>query len=176
MICFHSMKRKARRLAGRKNGARSRRRDQCEWRFPTSTSTDWAAGPEHMIVQPRRSRTSSAGIHIGQTLVRRFCDFLAHEIRPAFSEPVYVNGSFVTDKEAPEDVDGRFSTCDRRPRPGSCQESSSWQEKESDSIRNTALISGSTFPGPTTSPTSFGILARRPPGTKDWTPGIGREF
>ena len=40
-----------------------------------------------------------------QTLVRRFCDFLAHEIRPAFSEPVYVNGSFVTDKEAPEDVD-----------------------------------------------------------------------
>ena len=38
-------------------------------------------------------------------LVRRLSRFLAREIRHRFSEPVYVDGSFVTDKETPDDVD-----------------------------------------------------------------------
>jgi hypothetical protein len=38
-------------------------------------------------------------------LTRRFSDCLVREVRSRFSEPVYVNGSFVTDKETPEDVD-----------------------------------------------------------------------
>ena len=38
-------------------------------------------------------------------LVRRLSDFLVREIRHRFSEPVYVDGSFVTDKETPDDVD-----------------------------------------------------------------------
>ena len=38
-------------------------------------------------------------------LVRRLSDFLAREIRHRFSEPVYVDGSFVTDKQTPDDVD-----------------------------------------------------------------------
>ena len=41
-----------------------------------------------------------------QRLVRSFGDFLVNEIRNAeFPDPLYVNGSFVTDKEKPEDVD-----------------------------------------------------------------------
>ena len=41
-----------------------------------------------------------------QRLAHSFGDFLDHEIRKAeFLEPVYVNGSFVTDKDAPDDVD-----------------------------------------------------------------------
>lgn len=41
-----------------------------------------------------------------QRLLRSFGDFLVHEIRNAgFPEPLYVNGSFVTDKDKPEDVD-----------------------------------------------------------------------
>ena len=37
--------------------------------------------------------------------MRRLSDCLVREIRSRFSEPVYVDGSFVTDKEVPEDVD-----------------------------------------------------------------------
>lgn len=41
-----------------------------------------------------------------QRLVRSFGNFLAREIRSGeFLEPLYVNGSFVTDKDEPEDVD-----------------------------------------------------------------------
>ena len=40
-----------------------------------------------------------------QDLLRRLSNCLEREIRSRFSEPVYVNGSFVTDKEVPEDVD-----------------------------------------------------------------------
>ena len=38
-------------------------------------------------------------------LIHLFSDFLVREVRSRFSEPVYVNGSFVTDKENPKDVD-----------------------------------------------------------------------
>lgn len=40
-----------------------------------------------------------------QELLRRLSDCLVREIRSRFNEPVYVDGSFVTDKEVPEDVD-----------------------------------------------------------------------
>ena len=40
-----------------------------------------------------------------QRLISLFSDFHAAELRPQFEEPVYVDGSFVTDKEIPNDVD-----------------------------------------------------------------------
>ena len=38
-------------------------------------------------------------------LVKLLADFLSVELRPLFDEPVYVDGSFVTNKERPGDVD-----------------------------------------------------------------------
>ncbi len=40
-----------------------------------------------------------------RSLVNRLHVFIANEIRPDFPDPVDVDGSFVTDKEKPEDVD-----------------------------------------------------------------------
>ncbi len=40
-----------------------------------------------------------------QGLVEKLRVFLNEEIRPSFPDPVEVDGSFVTDKEEPEDVD-----------------------------------------------------------------------
>lgn len=44
------------------------------------------------------------GTHRKQ-LVRSLSEFLSEELRPKFSEPVCVGGSFVTDKESPNDID-----------------------------------------------------------------------
>ena len=38
-------------------------------------------------------------------LFDNFLNCLHNEIRPLFNDPIYVNGSFVTDKEHPEDID-----------------------------------------------------------------------
>ena len=38
-------------------------------------------------------------------LLQKFRDCLAKEIRSRFTEPIYVDGSFVTDKEQPNDID-----------------------------------------------------------------------
>ena len=38
-------------------------------------------------------------------LLQKFRDCLAQEIRPRFTEPIYFDGSFVTDKEQPNDID-----------------------------------------------------------------------
>ena len=40
-----------------------------------------------------------------QRLYREFAACLEHELRPRFSAPVYVDGSFVTDAESPNDID-----------------------------------------------------------------------
>ena len=40
-----------------------------------------------------------------QKLFQYFKKCLRSEIRPAFDDPIYVNGSFVTDKDQPDDVD-----------------------------------------------------------------------
>ena len=40
-----------------------------------------------------------------KNLFQDFKSFLFGEIRPVFSEPVYCDGSFVTDKEQPADID-----------------------------------------------------------------------
>jgi hypothetical protein len=39
------------------------------------------------------------------SLYARFLDFFRAELRPAFLDPVFLDGSFVTDKELPDDTD-----------------------------------------------------------------------
>lgn len=38
-------------------------------------------------------------------LLDKFSACLVQEIRPVFSEPIYFDGSFVTDKDVPDDID-----------------------------------------------------------------------
>lgn len=40
-----------------------------------------------------------------QALMAGFCSFVLNEIRDQFVSPVYADGSFVTDKERPNDID-----------------------------------------------------------------------
>ena len=40
-----------------------------------------------------------------QNLFKNLTNCICNEIRPLFDEPIYINGSFVTDKEDPDDID-----------------------------------------------------------------------
>ena len=40
-----------------------------------------------------------------KNLFANLINCICNEIRPLFDEPIYVNGSFVTDKEHPDDID-----------------------------------------------------------------------
>ena len=40
-----------------------------------------------------------------KNLFENLINCICNEIRPLFDEPIYVNGSFVTDKEHPDDID-----------------------------------------------------------------------
>lgn len=46
-----------------------------------------------------------------QILFNRFRDFLSGELLPRFLDPVFFDGSFVTDKEAPDDTDIVLDLC-----------------------------------------------------------------
>lgn len=40
-----------------------------------------------------------------RNLLEKLTNCIYNEIRPLFDEPIYINGSFVTDKEHPDDID-----------------------------------------------------------------------
>ena len=40
-----------------------------------------------------------------KNLFANLINCICNEIRPLFDEPIYINGSFVTDKEHPDDID-----------------------------------------------------------------------
>lgn len=44
-------------------------------------------------------------------LFSRFINFLSNELRPKFPDPFFFDGSFVTDKETPEDTDVVLDLC-----------------------------------------------------------------
>ena len=46
-----------------------------------------------------------AGNSHRQDLFENLIHCIRNEIRPLFNEPIYINGSFVTDKEHPDDID-----------------------------------------------------------------------